>query len=237
MAEFLQAKPLHFINEHMSTLHPTTAAQTPNPTSTIDDDVNEDEGYNESPLTNQPTETTNLSTLSIISYREGRNTKAVTNAMFVSKQSLLEALASGTFEPELADAVNYTANHYAPVSPKARELYYKWSSLQRTKQCVKNRRIFITGTSFQRSILWSVLRRMMDDAKLVPEDYKLIASVPSVVREINNKTGKCDVRVGKEKYESRPVPWQTTVPSCLLVKNSKCEHPGRESSLYDNSNN
>ncbi|KAH9254172.1 hypothetical protein BASA81_007761 [Batrachochytrium salamandrivorans] len=159
---------------------------------------------------------------SILFHAQSRFTSEITNNMFKAKQQVLNLLCVGEF-----DENNLTADGFVHSSPQAKALYSKWNNQSRTNECIANRRMFLVGTSFQRSILWSLLRRLMGGLEQVPIEYRLISSVPALIREKDPNTGKCDTNVNGTRYEIQPVPWNTSVPSCLLVKNKNCEHPGR----------
>ncbi|KAH9254170.1 hypothetical protein BASA81_007759 [Batrachochytrium salamandrivorans] len=158
---------------------------------------------------------------SILFYAQSRFASQITDTMFKAKQQVLDSLCVGKFKGDL------TADEFWHDLPQARALYSKWSNQSKTNECVANRRMYLVGTSFQRSIAWSLLRWLMGRLNQIPPEYKVISSVPALVREKNPQTGECDANVNGTMYDVQPLSWPAAVPSCMLVRSTMCEDAGR----------
>lgn len=150
----------------------------------------------------------------------------VTASMYMRKALILRELSFGKFQPK--NNTLTSTNDWTPNTARAKQVFAYGSSRQNLRTCMASRRMFVFGTSFQRSLFWSIVRQLLppEDGDTLPPDLQLIASVPALIREIPPGETKCNRKVNGFLYTETKLPFPTERPSCLLVKHPECEYPG-----------
>ena len=150
-----------------------------------------------------------------------RKSIAASRFRFVQNQFL--AIARGAFSKGDAEA---TANDFQPSAKLAAKLYNA-ATPERTRECLRNKRIYMTGTSFHRSMFWSVIKHLRKepyDAE-IPERLRMVASSPKSIKLVQ-RGPVCHLPSNKT-FKVHPVPWETVHnDSCLVVHDEGCNYPG-----------
>ena len=137
---------------------------------------------------------------------------------FKTHQLLFDKLSHGSFERDAS--TNLT--HWNPLTKEAQNVYRNMNR-SRLQECLRNKRIYLTGTSYQRTVFWSLLQWITAKQDLDLE-YLMISSAEKMVRAFSY--GKECTR--HDPKHVHPMPWLTTPnkTACIVITDDACNKPG-----------
>jgi hypothetical protein len=132
-------------------------------------------------------------------------------------------IGTGTFSKGGEEA---TSDDFEPITELAQFLY---RNLTRpvARACLKNKRIYMAGTSFQRSMFWSVIKylRLNPTTDPIPEELLMIGSSVSTLKKFT-RGHLCHLPSNKT-FRVHAVPWLLNdTDACLIVHDEGCNFPG-----------
>jgi len=151
----------------------------------------------------------------------------VSRARYDRAQNLLGSMARGVFASPPSERRSPSTDDFVPAN-RAAAAWYANFTRSMAQRCMRNRRVFLTGTSFQRTLFWSLIRLLLPEGATVPSPLLLIASGEAVVKHFAQGEA-CDPVVNGATFHEHAVPWlppDEQATSCLLVRDDGCNYPG-----------